>query len=544
MKKTQHVIVVGGGMAGLTASTYLAKAGVKVTLFEKSAQTGGLVNSFERNGFIYDGGIRSLEDSGILFTMLKDLQIEMEWVKSKVSIGLGKDVIKLRDESSLDDYEAFLKRNFPKTHDEIDKIMIVIKKIMSYMDVLYGIENPVFMDMTADPKYMRKVFLPWFIKYLGTVNKILKMNQPVESYLENFSKDQQLNDNITQHFFKHTPAFFALSYFSLYLDYHYPIGGTGMLPKKIEALARDLGADIKLNTGVDILDLENKTVIDSHGEQHHFDKLIWAANLQSLYRSIPLDKLSKKKNINIVISKNQELKDLKGGESVFTLYLAVDIDKAYFENLCSEHFFYTPETKGLSTLDSSVLSDLFDCKTSEDLETIKPRIKTYIEDFFQLNTFEISIPSLRDPALAPKGKTALVISTLFDYEICKKFKDLSWYDEFKAYAEKCMIQTLSHSIYPEIEKKILDQFSSTPLSMEKWTSNLHGALTGWAFTNKHIPVVHKITDMFDAVDTPLPNIYQAGQWSYCPAGFPIAMFTGKKAVDKVLKKIKKKAKNK
>jgi len=175
MKKPGNVIVVGGGMAGLTATTYLAKAGIPVTLFEKGPRTGGLVNSFERNGFIYDGGIRSLEDSGILFTMLKDLEIDMDWVDSKVSIGLGQDVIKLKDESSLDDYEAFLKRNFPKTHDEIDQIMLVIKKIMDYMDVLYGIENPIFMDMTADPKYMRKVFLPWFIKYLRTVNKILKM---------------------------------------------------------------------------------------------------------------------------------------------------------------------------------------------------------------------------------------------------------------------------------------------------------------------------------------------------------------------------------
>jgi len=542
MKKSGKVIVVGGGMAGLTATTYLAKNGVDVTLFEKSDHTGGLVNSFERNGFTYDGGIRSLEDSGILFTMLKDLGIEMEWVNSKVSIGLEQDVIKLKDKTSLDDYEAFLKRHFPKTHGEIDRIMIVIKKIMGYMDVLYGIENPIFMDMTADPKYMRKVFLPWFIKYLGTVNKILKMNQPVESYLENFSKDQQLNDNITQHFFKHTPAFFALSYFSLYLDYHYPLGGTGMLPKKVDELARKLGADIKLKTAIEVLDLENKYVIDNHGDKHDFDELIWAADLRSMYRSIPVDNLKKKKNIKAVTRKNEELKDIKGGESVFTLYLAVDIETDYFKKVCSEHFFYTPEITGLSMLDSSVLDQLYACKTPVDLEKINSDIKTYIKNFFQLNTFEISIPALRDPSLAPEGKTALVISTLFDYEICRKFKDLNWYDEFKAYAEKCMVHTLSHSIYPDMDKKIIDQFSSTPLTMEEWTSNLHGALTGWAFTNKHIPVVHKITDMFDAVDTPLPHIFQAGQWTYCPAGFPIAMFTGKKAVDKVLKRLKKQIK--
>ena len=37
----QDVIVVGGGIAGLSAAAYLARAGVAVTLFEKSARLGG-----------------------------------------------------------------------------------------------------------------------------------------------------------------------------------------------------------------------------------------------------------------------------------------------------------------------------------------------------------------------------------------------------------------------------------------------------------------------------------------------------------------------
>ena len=40
------VLVVGAGMAGLTAAAYLSKAGLKVLICEKENQTGGLVNSF------------------------------------------------------------------------------------------------------------------------------------------------------------------------------------------------------------------------------------------------------------------------------------------------------------------------------------------------------------------------------------------------------------------------------------------------------------------------------------------------------------------
>ncbi|MCJ7737585.1 MAG: FAD-dependent oxidoreductase, partial [Anaerolineae bacterium] len=67
------VIVVGGGVAGLTAAAYLTKAGHSTLLCEKEATCGGLVHTFERGGFIYDGGIRAMENSGILFPMLKHL---------------------------------------------------------------------------------------------------------------------------------------------------------------------------------------------------------------------------------------------------------------------------------------------------------------------------------------------------------------------------------------------------------------------------------------------------------------------------------------
>ena len=90
---TYDVIVAGGGISGLTASAYLAKSGYTVLLCEKESKVGGLVNSFERDGFRYDGGIRAVENSGIMFPMLRQLGIDLDFVRSTVSIGLGTDVI-------------------------------------------------------------------------------------------------------------------------------------------------------------------------------------------------------------------------------------------------------------------------------------------------------------------------------------------------------------------------------------------------------------------------------------------------------------------
>ena len=46
-----NTIVVGGGIAGLTAAVYLAREGKKVLLIEKNEECGGLVNTFSHNGF-------------------------------------------------------------------------------------------------------------------------------------------------------------------------------------------------------------------------------------------------------------------------------------------------------------------------------------------------------------------------------------------------------------------------------------------------------------------------------------------------------------
>ena len=88
-EKKYHSIVVGGGMAGLTSAAYLAKEGQSVLLIEKNHECGGLVNSFSRDGFQFEAGIRALENAGIIFPMLKELGIELDVVKSPCICGCG-----------------------------------------------------------------------------------------------------------------------------------------------------------------------------------------------------------------------------------------------------------------------------------------------------------------------------------------------------------------------------------------------------------------------------------------------------------------------
>ena len=151
-------VVVGGGMAGLTAAIYLTRAGQRVLLIEKNKECGGLVNTFNRDGFYFDIGVRALLDAGIIFTMLRDLNIHLEVVKSPVSLGIENTVLNIKDINSLDEYRDLLKKFYPASDNDIDGVIRIIRKIMKHMDVLYGIENPVFKDLKRDPVFIfRKI---------------------------------------------------------------------------------------------------------------------------------------------------------------------------------------------------------------------------------------------------------------------------------------------------------------------------------------------------------------------------------------------------
>ena len=52
----RHVIVIGGGLAGLAAAAELSTAGIKVTLIEANHHLGGKMNLLQEKGFSFDMG--------------------------------------------------------------------------------------------------------------------------------------------------------------------------------------------------------------------------------------------------------------------------------------------------------------------------------------------------------------------------------------------------------------------------------------------------------------------------------------------------------
>jgi phytoene dehydrogenase-like protein len=69
------VVIVGGGLAGLSAACYLARGGVAVTLFEKAAHLGGRASTQVYDGYAFNRGIHALYCGGAASEVLQELGV-------------------------------------------------------------------------------------------------------------------------------------------------------------------------------------------------------------------------------------------------------------------------------------------------------------------------------------------------------------------------------------------------------------------------------------------------------------------------------------
>ncbi len=74
-----RVVVVGGGIGGLTAGALLARRGYRVQVFDQAIVAGGCASTFQRRGFTFDVGatqVAGLEPGGIHDRIFAELGVE------------------------------------------------------------------------------------------------------------------------------------------------------------------------------------------------------------------------------------------------------------------------------------------------------------------------------------------------------------------------------------------------------------------------------------------------------------------------------------
>ena len=509
----------------------MSQHGCRVRIVEKECRYGGLLGAFSIDGHCVDQGARGIIDSGIFMPMMRQLGLPLELLPNPIRMTIGQHSIDFTGKDSINAYQKLLNQVYPGYHHEIEQIMRSIKRVMKHMDVLYGIENPLFLPKPYASDYLLKTLLPWTVKFLFHIRQAMKLIEPINDHLRKITDNESLVQIITQHFFENTPTFFALSYFSLYLDYSYPRGSTQSIVDSLVDFIEGNGGSLVNGQEVTYIDAlsQQLTVKGDQQYTYTYDQLIWAADLNMLYRCLAADPWPASPLKWEVLKKQKFLSDKKGADSVLTLYLIVNQPPEAFQSISGPHAFITSSPQGLAGISQTDL--LID---NHQLTDDPDRIFQWLEVFVRQNTLEVSIPALRDPSLSPPGETALIVSLLFDYTLTKHIADLGLYERFKAAITDMIIRSLDRH-FGNLSHHVMKTVVTTPLHIAEKTNSTEGSLTGWSFSNQPFPAEFRFMNVSKSVLTPVDTIKQAGQWSFNPAGVPVSILTGKLAADAVVK---------
>jgi oxygen-dependent protoporphyrinogen oxidase len=79
--QSRQVVVVGGGISGLSCAYRLRQLGIPVELFEAASATGGLMNTALRDGFLFESGPQSFQGTPLLLQLIRELKLEGDLCK-------------------------------------------------------------------------------------------------------------------------------------------------------------------------------------------------------------------------------------------------------------------------------------------------------------------------------------------------------------------------------------------------------------------------------------------------------------------------------
>jgi phytoene dehydrogenase-like protein len=147
------VVVVGGGLAGLSAACYLGRAGVAVTLFEQAAELGGRAATRHEAGYSFNRGIHALYSGGPAEQVLQELGVSY-------SSGIPKGVYALRQGrlyAAPFDPGSLIRTDLLSTADKLELVRVLATASLQDAQKLGRLSIAAWMDRHVRRPAVRQV---------------------------------------------------------------------------------------------------------------------------------------------------------------------------------------------------------------------------------------------------------------------------------------------------------------------------------------------------------------------------------------------------
>src|SRR5579863_2510642 len=82
MTNPAKVAVIGAGISGLACAYRLQQLGLDVTVFESNSSAGGMIDSVEKDGMLFEAGPQSFQGTPELLALIRELGLEGQLLKA------------------------------------------------------------------------------------------------------------------------------------------------------------------------------------------------------------------------------------------------------------------------------------------------------------------------------------------------------------------------------------------------------------------------------------------------------------------------------
>ena len=489
------VIVIGGGLSGLTAASLLAKRGVKVLVVDKNYKPGGSCGIFKRDDVIFDQGAAMLYGFGekgfnthrFVFNCLEE---PIDMIKHDFLYCVNFKGNRVRFWSDVDMFVKELIGVFPHESKNIKRFYHDILKMYQHVIV----ENPAYTtpDQT-DPKSALKNMIRHPVSYTKFLSYL---NKSTETLLSKYFKDPEIFkffDKLTSTYcyttVKESPAILASV---MFVDNHiggsfYPAGSTLFLPGKLEKSIEENGSEILYESEVSNIIFDEAKAIGvklTNGNEIYADNIIYSGTVWNLYEKL-IDRS--------LVSDNM----LEWERSLIPTYPSVVL-YAY--------------------VDSSIIS-----------EDTTP-IQMLVGNLDKLDESEVTvyILSIVDKTLCKEdGHVIVAIGPTFESWETNSDKEYA----LKKEKEKKRLIDVLEKRFAGISNAIRYVDLATPRTLEKFTLKNKGAVAG----PKQMLGQH----MFNRLHTQSEwqNLYLCGESTIMGTGTPTVTTSGVSAANMILKKL-------
>ena len=266
MSKTINIL--GSGFSSLAASCYLAKAGHKVTVFEKNSQIGGRARQYKKDGFLFDMGPTWYWMPDVFERFFNDFnkkpsdyyQLEKLNPAYEVYFGIGDSAVIPDNLNEI--YSLFEKEEKGSS--------LHLKKFLKQAKNNY--------DVAVKDLVYRPGVSPLELITPKTINKLNQLFFDIRSQIQKRFNNPRLIKILEFPVLflgakpGNTPAMYNfMNWADFGLGTWHPTGGMFEVIKAMESLAKELGVTFKTNANVEKIKVVNGSVegIVVNGESHN-----------------------------------------------------------------------------------------------------------------------------------------------------------------------------------------------------------------------------------------------------------------------------------